>query len=237
MKTCQNCGAQLADDAVFCTTCGAASPVAPAMNAPAMNAPVVEAAPNFNAYAPMDAVSNTGKSKKKLFLFGGIGLAVIAVIVALLLVFLGGGGKGGNASPEKAVTAFWSAFNDRDAEGILVAVLPDQDKVWEATEKEEDLTRDDFVDTFQELIDMYDGLFGDDWKINFEIKDTEFLDKEDYEDFQDDFKEEFGLKITDAAEVEVEITLLVDGDETTTDSQTMQCYKCDGKWYVSEDLF
>ncbi len=90
MKICPNCGAQLDDSAVFCTTCGAklAQPQAPVAAAPA---------PNYNqqAYAPapapaFDPYDHTAEydpkdiSDNKVYAMLPYILSFIGVIISLL---------------------------------------------------------------------------------------------------------------------------------------------------------
>lgn len=75
---CPNCGKQTSTEFAFCQSCGASITETPAEEQPA-------AAP-----------AEKKKLPKKAIMFGGIGVAVIAVLILVISLFSGGGGKGEN---------------------------------------------------------------------------------------------------------------------------------------------
>ena len=84
MITCSKCGALLSDDAKFCENCGAnlAEEAAPQ--------PVEAPAPEMPQQTEVPAAPVTKKSPKKFLLLGGIALAAVIAIVAALLLLTGG---------------------------------------------------------------------------------------------------------------------------------------------------
>ena len=127
---CTNCGAQNADDATFCTTCGTSlkaqdsgqpqqAPVPPQQ---AYAPPPQQAYPPQQQYlqAPYPQQPGYGyptqaPKKKKTGLIIGIvaGVVVIAAVIALVLI-LGGGGGGGGLSGKWVVidTVGWSDYEE-----------------------------------------------------------------------------------------------------------------------------
>ena len=108
MRTCPKCGNELNDGTEFCYNCGAAVPDAlfcpecgkqtnpefafcQSCGASIAKAPAEE--------KPAPAPVKNAKKKKfpiKAIVFGGIGIAVAAVLIIVLSLLLGGRGKAGN---------------------------------------------------------------------------------------------------------------------------------------------
>ncbi|MBE6963979.1 MAG: hypothetical protein E7443_05230 [Ruminococcaceae bacterium] len=79
---CSNCGAQTSTEFAFCQNCGASVAETPAAEQPAAEQLPTEAA-------------GKKKASRKAILFGGIGAAVVAVLIGVFFLFFSGG-KGEN---------------------------------------------------------------------------------------------------------------------------------------------
>ena len=76
---CPNCGKQTSTEFAFCQSCGTSITEAPVEEQPAVVAP-----------------TEKKKLPKKAIMFGGIGVAVIAVLILVISLFSGSGGKAEN---------------------------------------------------------------------------------------------------------------------------------------------
>jgi len=112
---CTKCGAQIEDGSLFCVSCGAKiegdapapAPVAETPVAPVTETPVAPVEPVATPYAPVEgspvvnpnfeqpvapqepkAPKEKKPINKKVFIFGGIGLAAVLAIVAAIIIIV-----------------------------------------------------------------------------------------------------------------------------------------------------
>ncbi len=221
-KFCGNCGTELQDDAVVCSNCGVN--IAPQQPEAAASAPASDATPGEVAVAAIKDKSlvfiNKMKSDKK---FMGIVLGSIAgviLVIVLLCVLMGGGYK-------SAIENYFDAMQgDYDA---YVACMPED--VFDDYLDYKDMSKKELK---EEMEDSSDG----DLKVSYDILDTDELDEDDLDDIKDYLKENLDISkkdVTEAIEVELEVTLKYDGEKMSNETDVV-VVKIDGDWYVYEVL-
>lgn len=204
---CGKCGAQNADNAEFCTNCGA------------------KLKKSSSEKKVLTVPDQNDKNKK----IGIIAVSVIVIIIAVIgSVLLGG--RSYKATIEKFVDAEFKA----DAEAIF-DLLPENMIVY-ALEQDgydsDDL--DDLIDdaneTLQDQLDSLDSYLGEGWKISYEILDTEDIKGDDLDDIKDAY-EDADVKVSAAKDVEIEITAKADETESSN-SLDISLIKVGRSWYL-----
>lgn len=110
---CPNCGKQTSTEFAFCQSCGASVAETPAEE------------------KPVETPKAKRKLPKKAIMFGGIGVAVIAILVLVISLFSGGGGKAKNnyALYLKDSEIFFTDLKKDSAAWQLTSRLVDSDDV------------------------------------------------------------------------------------------------------------
>ena len=211
---CGKCGTQNGEGAMFCAGCGADL-----------------SGENWGNQPTRGAV----KKNRNIGLFAVIA-GVVALVAVLVLLF-------GGRSAKSTVKKYMNASIDADAAKIM-KLIPK--KVINEAKDEMDMDKDDwndYIDDLSESIqDNYDWIedyYGGKLKITYEIVDEEDVDKDDLEDIQDDYKDEFDIKVKDAKEIEVEMTMKI-GSEKQETTVTVALIKVGNTWYLdimNMDLF
>ena len=215
MKFCNHCGNQVLDEAVICPKCGC--PIAE--TAPVgVNAPV-----EANAPVGVNAAPAVIQNKKKLFIIGGIALAVIALIVVLVIVIVSKNSLNGT------VKAFVKAVNDRDAEKVVDLLYPEE--VMNIAEEEYDDLRDELVEQVEGLFENFDDDYGDDWEVDFKVKKIKDVKGDDLEEIKEAFEDEYDFKITDAKKITIKMHIKGEED-SETETETFCVYKCGDGWGI-----
>lgn len=205
---CGKCGVQNTDDAMFCAGCGA----------------------KLNEDQPLSSdtplVVNSGEKNRKI---GMIAVCVIAVLlIGLLFILFGGRGY------KTTVKKFVDAQFDADAKAIM-QLIPDKmiDYVMEDEGYDED-DWDQFIEegneSLESAMDSIDRYFGDDWKVSYEITDTEDVKGDDLADLKEDYKD-IGIKVSAAKTVEVELTVKADETESSN-TVDISLIKIGRSWYL-----
>lgn len=218
---CGKCGTKNPDDSLFCVSCGAR---------------FGETAPVTDVAAPVRR-ERTQKKHTMLWL-----LPVIAVVLAAaaLTVFLFLTGR----SEKKTAELLMEAYLYGDAES-LVELIPDglyRDAVKEINQFADGETIYDVEDLknyledgFQELLDEVQEdrawEYGSKWKAVYEIAEMEHITGMELGLLKQEYLEDYDLKITDAAEVEFDISIRgeYDRDDGT---ETITLVKIGRKWYI-----
>lgn len=205
---CGKCGAKNADDATFCTECGAK------LNGGQMirnSTPVV--------------VNLNDKNRK----VGMIAVGVIAVIV-IALIFTLFGGRSYKATIEKFVNAQF----DADAEAIF-ELIPEKMIAYALEEEgydEDEL--DEFIEEgneeLQDQLDYIEGYLGEGWTVSHKILNVEDVTGDELDDLKDDY-EDIDIKVSAAKTVEVELTVKAEETETSN-SLDISLIKVDRSWYL-----
>lgn len=171
--------------------------------------------------APVAPAPAPKKSKKGLLI--AIIAAVVAVAVALVLIFT-------ISTPKSVVKKYMDAYLDPDGKAML-SVIP------KAVVKEDIGDKDDQKDYVEEMEDTLDELYDemddyyDRWSIDYKISDVEKVDKDDLEEIQEYYEDEYDIKVRAAKEVTVDVTVKVDGDKEKVE-MTIYVIKVGGKWYI-----
>ena len=205
---CGKCGVKNADDAAFCSACGA----------------------KLNGAQPVSdsaavAVDQSDKNRK----VGIIAVAVIAVLVIALAIGLFGG-----RSYKATVDKFIDAQFEGDLEAIFELV---PDELIDYVMEEEGYDRDEFdefleegQEELQEQLDVIKAFFGDDWEVSYEILEAEDVTGDDLKDLKEDY-EDIDLKIKAAKTVEIELTFKA-GEIETSESLEISLIKVGRSWYL-----
>ncbi|MBC5688771.1 zinc ribbon domain-containing protein [Mediterraneibacter sp. NSJ-55] len=214
---CKNCGAQLNEGAKFCPKCGT----------PAVNG---NAGGNSRGY--QGGASPVQPQKKPPYLAIGL-IAIVVVVVIVLAAVLGKTvfGKG----YEKPIKNLIKGVEEQDGEIILSAF---SENTIEAMEDQSGYDKKDLEDMMEE---EFEYMFsGEDWEdadleFKYEIEDSKKLDKDDIKDIEDELKDYWDIRedISAARELDVTMTVYVDGDEEDDNDATIEVIKVDGKWYIN----
>lgn len=235
MKFCQSCGAQLEDDAVFCTSCGSNQNATPAPQAPVAPTPVnevvenVQPAPSVNpyeAFAAQNPYANLSapapkKSKKGLYIGLGIGAAVI--VLALVLIFFVFGGSKGGSSPEDLAKKYVKALNSGDTDDLVNLFYPDT------------ISKED-ANSLTEVLGLISGI---DYSISFvNVTDKDLVNDGDrLKIYQSQFNSKFdkNVKLSEYCELKFNMRLKMSFLGQTydeTEEVEIACVKIDGTWYL-----
>lgn len=201
---CGKCGAQNADNAEFCMNCGAKLK---------RNAPTTATV----------SVSNQNDKNRKV----GMIVVAVAVVVVIILGVVLFGGRSYKATVEK----FMDAQSDANAEAIF-DLMPEKMIDYALEQDGKDL--DDLIDaaneTLQDQLDSLNSYLGEDWKISYEILDTEDIKGDDLDDIKDAY-EDADVKVSAAKNVEIEITVKADETESSN-SLDVSLIKVGRSWYI-----
>ena len=204
---CGKCGAQNADNAEFCTNCGAKLKKSSSENK-------VFTVPDQN-----------DKNKK----IGIIAVIVIVIIIAIIGFFLFGG-----RSYKSTIDKYVDASFDADG-GAILDLLPDKMIDYALAEDNYDSDDlegiiDDMNEQLQDQMDSLDNYLGEDWKISYEITDDEDVKGDELDDIKSAY-EDADVKVSAAKNVEVEIT--VKGAETESNNTLdVSLIKSGRSWYL-----
>lgn len=257
-RKCKSCGAELEDDAMFCTSCGATQEESANQTE--------EGTTSSSAKSVVDGLSeklsglDTEKAKsavsdfmKKLPPYAPIAAAAgVVAMIALCLIFGSGGYKG-------AVKDYYKAFRKGNSKKMITLTYP-KDSLKEEIEEDADMSPKKYYKALDEIYDvMWDGLKDvGDIEYKYEIKRAEKLGKlnklkddvkgdiggrdlDDFIDFMDDadlFDEgDFDAnKIKKCYAVEVKCKLEVEGEELIDTKDVSYVYKYRGDWYILDKL-
>ena len=201
---CGKCGAQNADNAEFCTNCGAK---------------LKKSAPTTAATV---SVPNQNDKNRKV---GMIAVAVAVVVIIILGVVLFGG-RSYKATVDAQFDANAEAIFDLMPEKMMDYAL-EQDGY--DSDDLDDLI-DDANETLQDQLDSLDSYLGEGWKISYEILDTEDIKGDDLDDIKDAY-EDADVKVSAAKDVEIEITVKADETESSN-SLDVSLIKIGRSWYL-----
>lgn len=149
-----------------------------------------------------------------------IGIAAVAVIAVVLVIVLLSGGSKGYETPVKE-------FIDGAMKGnveAMINVIPED--ALSSSFKNELNTMADFGETIKRY---YYG----DVKIKHSISftDTEDIKGDDLSELKEDYLDYYDLKVKAAKDVYVNLTISVDGEETSQ-PMVIPVVKIGGKWYI-----
>ena len=216
---CPKCGTQNTADSRFCAKCGA--PMGSADNV--YGAPQQSGAPaGYAGHA--DSPRRSGSRKGVLITAIAAALVVVTLLACWIFGVFGGG-------YEKTVDNFMDALLDMDAEGVVDTV---NDKVLRVYIEDGDFTKRELIEEID--YDMEDARYfikesGNSVKLDYEIVYTEDLRGEDLEEVKEMYYEEYGVKITAAKIVEVEVTMKAMGARESMELM-LGLVEIGGSWYI-----
>ena len=205
---CGKCGVKNADDATFCTGCGAK---------------LNEVQASFKTTTIV--ASSNDKNRK----VGIIAVAVIAIVVIGIIIALFGG-----RSYKATVEKFVDAQFDADAEAIFELIPKEMiDYIWEEEGYNDD-EFDEFIkegnEALQNQLDYIERYLGEDWDVTYTILNTEDVTGDDLDDLKDDY-EDIDIKVSAAKVVEIELTVKA-GETETSNSLDVSVIKVGRSWYL-----
>lgn len=218
MAFCPNCGRQIEDESKGCPICDAKPETNPLTSK------------NNGDFGSAPVNPNKSQTKNIAIILGGV-VAFILVIVLLVSV---AGGK----PYEKAIDNYFDVFFSGEVEKIK-SLAPEA--YWEYMEDEYDLDLDDYIEDMEDEMEDYleemEDEFGKKAKVTYKITDADRLDEDDLKDLKDTMKDDYDISkksVTDAYELELEVTIKGEDDEDDAEMDVI-VVKIDGKWYMTDE--
>lgn len=207
---CGKCGAQNADNAEFCTNCGAKLK-------------------KSSSEKKVLTVPNQNDKNKKI---GIIAVSVIAIIIAIIIAVIGSvllGGRSYKSTIDKYVDASFDANGE-----ALLDLFPDKmlDRALAENNYDSDDLKgviEDINEQLQDQMDALDNYLGEGWKISYEITADEDVKGDELDDIKSAY-EDVDIKVSAAKNIEVEIS--VKGDETESITLDVSLIKSGRSWYL-----
>ena len=183
---------------------------------------------NKPAGGGFDKVKNAIVNNKKIVIIAA------AAVVALILIFniIGGIAGHGKQSPKAVVKAYVNAVEKQSGKKLYKLI---DKKVLKYTKDEEDMDKDEMIDKLDQILELSGDYLEDEvgkvksMKVKF--KKVKKLKGSKLEDKQEDYEDEYDIKVSQVARVEG--TIKVKGkDDDIEEDFTMYVYKRGGKWYL-----
>ena len=140
-----------------------------------------------------------------------------------------------SSNPEKALDNYISVVCNGKV-NKLEKLAPAE--YWECLEDENDVSMKDAEEQMEELnktlIRGLEDEYGDNIKVSYKILEKDDASSSDLDEMKDYIKSNYDIpkkSVTDAVELEVELTIRGDDDEETTES-TFYAVKVGGDWYI-----
>lgn len=228
---CRKCGTKNADDARFCSHCGAPMNTVQPGTMPGMNGrPVGPAGQRPGGTMPM------GPQKKKsghrrVWIIAIVAVIIVAVIASAIFIR----GKIVGRSYEKTIDQMAEAINDADL-GELMDLIPEDVIVYALEQEGYTGSKKEILDKATALLeDKWDGslgskLLGAAVDVTYEIEDTEDI-KGDGLDYIKEVYKEADVKVSAAKNVEVQFTVKALGLSKDT-TQQIPLIKVGRSWYL-----
>lgn len=221
---CNKCGAPIEDGSLFCGECGA-----PVRSSVVFAPPAGEYSP-----APLpDDAARKRKLRNRIFLFGGIGLGVLALAAVLLIILLGA------RTPEDVARAYvderLNTFTKgADVNRILELSYPESVIQYRIEESGYE-TRREFLSQLQRNSDRNTQHFkeesGDpDLHFTTEVVASRSVSKSQLRELMENALDD-GFIITDARHVSVSVVIFVNGKYRPA-TVNVTAYQANGKWYA-----
>lgn len=209
---CTNCGKENDNDAVYCIECGHE-----------MNKSAV---PKINLKMPVLKIKN----KKN-----------VTVVAAIIMLILAGSLAFGGRSYKKTINLFVKySISEADVKMVFNKLVPS--KVIDYALEDAGQSRSDYRrevkkinEELQENIEQIEKQYDVKWKnckVTYEITDSETLKGDDLDDIKELYKEDIGLKVSGAKQVEIEFTFHLDDDTEITNSMDIDLVKVGKTWYL-----
>ena len=183
---------------------------------------------NKPAGSGFDKVKNAIVNNKKIVIIAA------AAVVALILIFniIGGIASHGKQSPKAVIKAYVNAVEKQSGKKLYKLI---DKKVLKYTKDEEDMDKDEMIDKLDQILewsgDYLEDEVGKVKSIKVKFKKVKKLKGSKLEDKQEDYEDEYDIKVSQVARVEA--TIKVKGkDDDVEEDITMYVYKRAGKWYL-----
>lgn len=227
---CGKCGAQIPDNSVFCPSCGAnlgSNNSQNNNNTPAQNQYNPTPYPNVNKGG---TGAKLGANKNQIIGMAAIGLIALVILV---LIFSLVGGRGYKKTAEKFVASVMEA----DAKSML-KLIPEKVKTGALedmgySKKDTKILAEELEDEFGYLSMMSEL---DDFSYKCKVTGAEKYKTKELRDIQNEYKEEYGVKVKDAKKVKVNLTVKYVGLEEDQELE-IPVIKVGKSWYVDIENF
>lgn len=146
---------------------------------------------------------------------GMIAVAIVAVLAIFLVI-----GLVGRKPYEKTAVRFFKEAADGDAKAMLKLLPP------EMVDYMEDMYGDRKALIKSLESDDLEGM-----KVSVKCLDSEDVDSDDLADIKENYKDYLDIKVSDAKQVKLKITVKEDG-ETESDTIDIGVIKVGGSWYI-----
>lgn len=242
-KFCGHCGAQLNDNATFCTQCGATiAPQQPAQQTASPMANLQQAAKNIDMNAIKDAVSvenikNLKNKPNKLTIAVLAVLLVLVILVIVILCSIFGGG-----SWKTPINNAMDVLNDGDGDAYQELMPPYVKDMADALDGIVDISDEDYDEEAENQRERLTKKYGDDAEISYEVVKKTEVDSDDIDSYNDmsDLASVLGVKkakkykLTKAYKVKIKYTIEGEDDDKT-DKTTVVVGKMDGTWVLLDE--
>ncbi len=243
---CIKCGAQTAEDALFCAKCGAPlqgqekpvsteperEPMQPDQDPESLDPYALEPLPQGKA-----ASGDAGVAKKNKHSKAGIIAAIAAAVVVITLVACAVGGLFDGRSYEEAIDQYINAAYTADIKAY-VDTLPREvvDEMMEQYGYDRD-EWDEFLqdgqDMLERAIEKINENLGGKWRFSYEISGIYAMDWRSFREAQAAYRE-IGLDVSEGKRITFE-TVLRGKQEQKENEGTMYVLKIGNCWYVHAD--
>ena len=183
---------------------------------------------NKPAGGGFDKVKNAIMDNKKIVLIAA------AAVVALILIFniIGGIASHGKQSPKAVIKAYVNAVEKQSGKKMYKLI---DKKIIKYIKDENDIDKEDMIEQLDDVMEYsgeaLENQVGKVKSIKVKFKKIKKLKGSKLEDKQEDYEDEYDIKVSQVARVEA--TIKVKGkDDDAEEDITMYVYKRAGKWYL-----
>ena len=157
-----------------------------------------------------------------------------AAVVALILIFniIGGISSHGKQSPKAVIKAYVNAVEKQSGKKMYKLI---DKKIIKYIKDENDIDKEDMIEQLDDVMEYsgeaLENQVGKVKSIKVKFKKIKKLKGSKLEDKQEDYEDEYDIKVSQVARVEA--TIKVKGkDDDVEEDITMYVYKRAGKWYL-----
>ena len=183
---------------------------------------------NKPAGSGFDKVKNAIMDNKKIVIIAA------AAVVALILIFniIGGIAGHGKQSPKAVVKAYVNAVEKQSGKKMYKLI---DKKIIKYIKDENDIDKEDMIEQLDDVMEYsgeaLENQVGKVKSIKVKFKKVKKLKGSKLEDKQEEYEDEYDIKVSQVARVEG--TIKVKGkDDDVEEDFTMYVYKRAGKWYL-----
>ena len=183
---------------------------------------------NKPAGGGFDKVKNAIVNNKKIVIIAA------AAVVALILIFniIGGIAGHGKQSPKAVVKAYVNAVEKQSGKKMYKLI---DKKIIKYIKDENDIDKEDMIEQLDDVMEYsgeaLENQVGKVKSIKVKFKKVKKLKGSKLEDKQEDYEDEYDIKVSQVARVEGTVKVKGKDDDIENDF-TMYVYKRGGKWYL-----